>query len=272
MLHGQLHRLEQARSAPASGPDVRGALSQAIRNIVLPRLVAARNARDLALATYGRSITEQDISSLLAHVTTADQSIAEAMLTVLRLRGVPREDILLDLFQPVAQRLGDRWLSDQCSFADVTLGVGCLQRLMRSPAMPRTAPKSTVRHARILIACMPGEQHTFGAAVIDDLFRSAGWDTLQWAGQNPAILETVAAASPCDIIGISVGERMLLGELAPLAARLRRGGLARGTMLIAGGHAFDAENARPADYGVDAIVHDPRAAVRTAEALLRDIK
>jgi MerR family transcriptional regulator, light-induced transcriptional regulator len=261
-------RLDLAGQADCVSSDVRGALSLAIRNIVLPRLVAARNAHDMALATHGRSITEQDIAALLSHVTTADQHLCEAMLTVLRLRGVSRQDVLLDLFQPVAQRLGEQWLSDECSFADVTLGVSRLIRLLRSDLMPRAIPHMKPQGLRILIASMPGEQHTFGGAVADDLFRSAGWDTMQWSGQDAAMLDAVVASSPFDIIGLSICNPALLLDLSGLAARLRRTCSGRATMLIAGGHAFGNIMAEPHAHGVDAIVLDVRQAVAKAHALL----
>ncbi len=69
---------------------MRDALSEAIRSVILPRLVAARRARDIGLAHEGDRITEHDVAAMLADVLTPDQSVAEAMLTLLKLRGVSR--------------------------------------------------------------------------------------------------------------------------------------------------------------------------------------
>jgi MerR family transcriptional regulator, light-induced transcriptional regulator len=248
--------------------DMRDALSDAIRNIVLPRLIAARKANCQTLAGGGPAIAGQDVAALLSHVTTADHSLSEAMLSVLRLRGVPREDILLDLFQPVAQRLGDMWLGDQCSFADVTLGVGRLQRLMRSDAMPASRRARSARPGRVLVAAFPGDQHTFGAAMIDDLFRSAGWDTVSWSGDLTANLEVIASSAPFDVIGISISDGGMTDGLKPLAERLRKAASRHLVGILAGGRAFQKSSGAPADYGVDAIVRDARTAVPTALTLL----
>jgi MerR family transcriptional regulator, light-induced transcriptional regulator len=261
------NRFDAAASHPWPAGDMRDVLSDAIRSIVLPRLIAAHSASGRPLPG-GEGVTEQDIAGLLTHVTTADHSLAEAMLAVLRLRGVRREDILLDLFEPVARRLGEQWLSDQCSFADVTLGVGRLQRLIRSDSMPAPGPDAPGRAGRILIASLPGEQHTLGVAIIDDIFRSAGWDTVEWTGREAADLEVVAASAPFDIVGVSIGDPRALHRLKPLTGRLRKVASRNLFGILAGGSAFRGPADYPAAYGVDAIVRDARTAVAAARALL----
>jgi MerR family transcriptional regulator, light-induced transcriptional regulator len=246
---------------------MRDALSQAIRNIVLPRLVAARQAKGQAAFQLGTQVTGRDVSAFLSHVMTADHSLASAMLTVLTLRGVSREDVLLELFQPVARRLGDMWRNDDCSFADVTLAVGRLQRLMRSDAMPKARATTDTIGGRVLIACMPGEQHTFGAAIVEDFFLSAGWETVLWSGADRATLEVVARSAAFDVVGISIGDPGNLIALKPLATALRAGAAPRVIGVLAGGHALPA-TANAAELGVDAIVHDARAALPTAQTLL----
>ncbi|MGL4241875.1 MAG: cobalamin B12-binding domain-containing protein [Beijerinckiaceae bacterium] len=234
---------------------------------MLPRLLAARRANDMHLAVEGCSVTAHDVDALLSHITTPDHSLAEATLAVLKLRGISREDILLELFQPVARRLGDMWRNDDCTFADVTLGVGRLQRLLRSEAMPPARRPVRAGRGSILIACLPGEQHTFGAFIIEDFFRQAGWETVTWSGAQDKTLETVARSAPFDVIGISVGNDHLLGGMKSMAQALR-GVSSRHLMgIVAGGRAL-ARDATASEYGVDAIVHDARAAVPTAASLL----
>ncbi len=246
---------------------MREALSEAIRSVVLPRLVAAHQVE--VRSASPAVVTQRDVAALLSHVASPDDSIAEATLQVLRLRGVSREDVLLDLFQVVAQKLGDRWLQDQCSFADVTLGVGRLKRLMRSPAMPQARLRARKTSGRVLFASHPGDQHTFGAAIVEDLFVTAGWNTIAWSGGSAAELEALVAGAEIDVIGISIGEQGMLRSLKPLALRLRRVAALRLVGIIAGGRAFESAFADAETYGVDAIVRDARRAVPTVEALLR---
>jgi MerR family transcriptional regulator, light-induced transcriptional regulator len=248
--------------------DMRDALSEAIRSIVLPRLLAARGAGGRTPRESGPAIGEHDIADLLSHVTSPDESIAEAALSALRARAVTRETVLLDLFTPAARRLGDQWLRDQCSFADVMLGIGRLKRLMRSDAMPKASHRRGAVTGRVLIASLPGDQHTLGAAIMEDLFASAGWDTLGWVGDDAGSLETIAAVAKVDIIGISISEHRTLQDLKPLTARLRQVMERRLVGILAGGRAFDQAAGAAADYGVDAIVRNARRAIATAEAVM----
>jgi MerR family transcriptional regulator, light-induced transcriptional regulator len=274
ILPGFPRRFASHRPFRHHSGDMRDALSDAIRNIVLPRLVAARRAKDQSLAACGRVVTQEDVNALLSHVATADHNLAEAMLDTLRLRGVSRQDILLDLFQPAAQRLGDQWLDDQCTFADVTLATGRLQRLMRSDAMPKMNHSPCRPGGRILIATMPGDQHSFGASVVEDIFRDAGWETLHWTGKDPALLAAAAASSRYDVIGLSVSEPHLLDGLQVLAGTLRRASVNAAAKVIAGGQAFTGGGAfssaptLASSYGLDAVIADARTAVGRVTALL----
>ncbi len=246
---------------------MRDMLSEAIRNIVLPRLVAASNAHDIALAHQGSGISEQDVATMLSHVMTPDHPVAEAMLTVLKLRGVSRADVLAVLFPAVASRLGDLWQRDRVTFADVTLAAGRLQRLIQSEAMPAPQTEPGRATGSILVCSLPGDQHALGAAIVDDFFRSAGWVTTLACGADARRLSAMAAGTAFDVIGISVTEPRRISELRSVARTLRNASSKRLVGVLAGGGAL-ATRARPESLGVDAIVHDARAAVPTAEALL----
>jgi MerR family transcriptional regulator, light-induced transcriptional regulator len=248
-------------------PGMRDALSEAIRSIVLPRLVAANHAHDIALAHQGSGISEQDVGTMLSHVLTPDQPVAEAMLTVLRLRGVTRADVLAVLFPAVARRLGALWQADRCTFADAALAAGRLQRLIHSEAMPAPQPQAARATGRVLVCSLPGDQHALAAAIVDDFFRCAGWTTTLAPGADAGRLAAMAESEPFDVVGISIADRRRLGELASLARSLRDASSKRLVGVIAGGGAFAGPD-RPGRFGVDAIVRDARAAVATAEELL----
>jgi hypothetical protein len=84
---------------------------------------------------------------------------------------------------PVALQLQERWVSDEITFADVILGIGRMQRLLRSPLMPEAPLHQGPPGGSILIASLPGELHGFEACVFEDFFRSADW---QAERQTPA--------------------------------------------------------------------------------------
>jgi MerR family transcriptional regulator, light-induced transcriptional regulator len=239
--------------------DVHDALSNAIRTILLPRMIAAHR-KDAA------AIGETDVELLLSHVTTADPALAEGLLTAVRQRGVSRADVLLDLFAVVARRLGDRWRRDECTFAEATLAAGRLRRLIRSEGMP--APPPVVEGAgRVLIASFPSDQHALDAAIAEDVFRSSGWTIAAWSGTDAAALDIVATTGAFDIMAMSVGDAEQRDRLPSLAARLRRASPARLIGIMTGGRA-----GLPGDLGrlgLDAVIRDLREADSVARALLK---
>ena len=50
--------------------------------------------------------------------------------------GIPLEALLLDLFAPVARRLGTMWEADQIDFVDVTIGTSRLQQILHHFTLP----------------------------------------------------------------------------------------------------------------------------------------
>jgi MerR family transcriptional regulator, light-induced transcriptional regulator len=258
-------------SAEASrlGPDfskrfnpaqIRDALADAIHSIVLPRLLEQR--RTAARTAARAEIARKDVAALLDCVAASDPGPAKALVEALKLRRASREAVLLDLFAPVAERLGDCWQHDEMTFADVMLGVGRLSALIQSDVMPAPpAPIPGLRGA-ILVASMPGDQHTFGATIIEDILRSAGWDVLTWSGSDAGSLVRSAMAAPVDIIGISVSDAASLPALRSLAGRLK---LATGNRLAG----IARSKAAPGSLGVDSVLRDARKAVATVRGLLK---
>jgi methylmalonyl-CoA mutase cobalamin-binding subunit len=249
----------------SSKAEVHDALSDAIRMIVLPRMLAAHRKDAPCAAT---AISEADVGLLLSHVTTADPALAETLVTALRLRGVSRTDVLLNLFAVVARRLSSRWLRNECAFADVTLAIGRLRRLIRSESMPEP-PLAAERGGRILVASLPGDQHAIGAAILEDLFRSAGWDTAAWPGPDATALERMATAASFDLIGIPICDAERLDPVPSLAERLRRTVPCRLIGFVACDKTLATLPEDPAHLGLDAIIRDIRDAEPTARAMLR---
>lgn len=158
------------------------------------------------------------------------------------------------VFAPAARRLGDWWVEDRICFATVTLAMAHLQRL--AWAHGRAASQPFARHPAMVLAAMPGEQHTFGLNLL--------LEDLRERGVEPAVLpcptrETLLAAAGSGrfaVIGLSAGSDDRLAEVGPLALALRRA--ARGRIrIVLGGPA--AEWAVAPCPGVDEILGAARA-------------
>ena len=90
-------------------------------------------------------------------------------------RAISVESIFLDLLAPAARQLGTQWEADVTDFANVTLGVSRLQRIMRrlgDTFLQRDQPRQ--RGESALLTIIPGEQHSFGLSMVAEFFRRAG--------------------------------------------------------------------------------------------------
>lgn len=123
-------------------PQLRDALSDAIRSIVLPRMLerrralAAGNATDRHGDYESRPIRDSDVAALLACVIAADPAPAMAVLESVKRRTANRDMILRELMAPVARGLYRLKREHRLTHADLTLGMGRLRSLVRSGAMP----------------------------------------------------------------------------------------------------------------------------------------
>jgi hypothetical protein len=219
---------------------MRDALSDAIRTIVLPRMLHQRQTRQASQQVNQAGGPEamalaHAIAQLRACVTAADPTPSEAVLAALKQNGTPRQQVLLDVFVPVARDLMAPGRGDVLTFADRTLGFGRLRSLIRSDAMPEPPP-AMGRHGRILI--MHGqEHHIFWPAVVEDLFRSAGWDTTISAETHLPEMARASHDMLADVIALVVPDARSLPDLTAAARVLDIKGHGRVLAIVGTGSA-----------------------------------
>ena len=133
---------------------------------VVPRLVTARRTassdQQWDWGTEGNTKAQQ-VAELTHALLTDGDSAAYDYVDAVRTRGSTLERIYLELITPTARHLGELWVEDMCGFTDVTVGLWRLQRIVRemSPLFQLDALRGWSQD-QILLAPMPGEQHTFG--------------------------------------------------------------------------------------------------------------
>jgi methylmalonyl-CoA mutase cobalamin-binding subunit len=167
-----------------------------------------------------------------------------------------------EVFPAAARRLGDWWDSDEICFATVTLGMTYLQRLawMHGRAV---APAGPLRPP-MLLAALPGEQHTFGLNLLVEDLRARGVEPAVLPCPTREALVSAAASGRFTIIGLSAGTDDRLAEVAPLASRLRRAAPGRVRLLL-GGPVVTSLAASA--VGVDEIVGAPGGAMSAVDRL-----
>ncbi|HQT84901.1 MAG: hypothetical protein B7Z58_07285 [Acidiphilium sp. 37-64-53] len=246
-----------------------GLLERTIATEVLPRMLA--NRPDRAAAPSGaapmptRGEVERFVDLILA------ENIAEAHATLARfvVSGATRDAVLQGLLAPAARRLGDLWDEDRTDFAAVTLAMIRLNQILRDTADPVSdAPMLRGRERHFLIAAAPGEQHSFGIAVLSDLFRRAGWIVQTEALLTRASLMSMVRRNWFDVVGLSVsGEGGLKGLPAVIRA-LRRTALNPALGVMVGGKAFADHPERAQFVGADATARDGQAALFEADSMV----
>lgn len=244
-------------------------LRRAVEGEIVPRLLLAHPAP--VEAGHPRAAAEiSPAAAALAKLAIGTEvAPLEAAVAAAVADGMALDRICIELLQPAAGVLGSWWDDDRCSFADVTLGTWRLQQELHrmgtvcGPHPPRHSPQR-----QALITPMPGEQHGFGAAMVAELLRQAGWDV------EGAPLDTVddlvrrVRREWFAVVGISLGRAEGVDALTRAVAAIRRASCNPAVGILVGGPVFIAAPELARRVGADATAADGPAAVRRAEMLL----
>ncbi len=263
---------------PSSWPDVADAdaakhrlarLARTIEADVIPRLVQAH--RPSAANPQPGSVSPQpaDIELLLQQILRGSEPETLALIDGMRERGVSVESLYLDVFGPVARRLGEMWEDDSCDFSTVTVALGRLQRLLRelSPAFG-TEIEHPANGRRALFVQPRDEQHSFGLSMVAEFFRRDGWDVI--GGIGGAVTSPVALVRDewVDIIGFSVGSDGRLPWLQETIVAVRAASRNAALAVLVGGPPFVARPEVAVAVGADGTARNGKEAPLVAERLL----
>ncbi len=207
------NRAPTARTRPHRVPDSDTAmrrlsiLTSAVEQEVIPRLLERLTPeRDGARARDRVTVTESQVSHLVELTLEPASPASVAFVAGLLEEGFGAEALYLDLLAPAAARLGQMWVDDVCSFADVTIGLVRLQQAMRALGDAFFGPRfrPSPGGPRALLLPYLGEQHTFGLSMLSDFFRRAGWDTWHGLVADAAELRAMVRAEWVDLLGFSL--------------------------------------------------------------------
>jgi methanogenic corrinoid protein MtbC1 len=155
-------------------------------------LVPAPSTSEVTTVT-GDAITELRqtwISALLSFDRkTAEQAITQAFALY------PPALVCLEVLQTGIVEIGQGWYEGRITVQQEHFASKLTTRRLES--MIRATPPPT-RPDRILVACPPGEEHTFGLDILAFLLRRSGWDVLQLGANVPQrkMKETIEAIEP----------------------------------------------------------------------------
>jgi len=164
--------------------------------------------------------------------------------------------------------MGAMWVEDLCDFAAVSVGVWRLHQLLRNLTPDRRAPADPARERRILVTPLPGEQHSFGAAMVAAFFRNAGWHVFSGPVESAQDLASIVHQRRFAIVGLSLGSSARLDALATTIRAVRRASCNPAVGVMVGGGLFNEQPELVRLVGADATAADARSAPVQAMSLM----
>lgn len=246
-------------------------LVRIVSNEIIPRLLRLHtevvpNAPPVDVLIEALLPSGADVDAL-AHIVLGDDLEAAAKyVTVMRDRGLSMETLYMELLEPTARHLGKMWDNDECDFVDVTIGVGRLQNLLAIFNETYTLPQLGTKR-KVLMATTPGNQHSFGAAMVEKLLSAAGWQVdAEYSGEADEILSAVRR-NWIAVIGLTAGSDLQLEGLKEIIDRVRKESQNTAIGVMVGGPMFTENPALATEVGADVTAPNAAAAVLAAQKL-----
>ncbi|MBX9665092.1 cobalamin B12-binding domain-containing protein [Novosphingobium sp.] len=246
------------------------AISTLIEGEIIPQLLVAHRMRPgRSVASGGGVITADDVARFSALPLTLQADELLVHVEDYLARGVGIDAIFVDLLAPAARRLGVLWEEDLCDFLDVTIGLWRLQEVMReiawgSPIItgPLTAPR------RAPFSPIPGDQHSFGATMVHEVFVRAAWDSEVLVAPDMRQLVAKVANKSYDLVGLTVSCDVTTDSLARTIKAIRSVSMCQDVSILVGGHAVNANPAMALEAGADGSAVDAPGALALANRLV----
>ena len=236
-----------------------------IKSQLVPKIVLALRRAPAPKIAEAAEQLPTEVEHFAALALGNDDDAALAYVEKRLARGSTVESIFLDLLAPAARQLGTLWESDAADFANVTLGVGRLQIIMRRLS-DRFTDETNAFHAgeSALLTIIPGEQHSFGLSMVAEFFRRAGWNLCTGPFSSHQELTSLVHNHWFDIVGFSVSSDRRLDELKKDIHDIRRDSRNRHVGIIIGGPMVIAHPDLVASMGADMMSADATTAPQQA--------
>lgn len=248
-------------------------LSTLIESEIIPRLIVAHSVDEAIITKSGHDemIEPGEVETLAPLALQIEASALLAHIETVLARGVSVDTVMVDLLAPTARLLGQYWDDDLCDFIDVTMGLWRLQEVVHEIAsrMPADRLAAAGGH-RVLFASMPGDQHSFGAVLIDELFRRSGWVTDRISEAPTADLLKRVADEWFDMVGLTVSCDCHIDDLPSVITGLRSVSRNPRVCVMVGGRVFSEDPDLAFKVGSDGTARDAKLALEVASELVRE--
>lgn len=248
--------------APARRADL---INRVVELEILPRLALARQA-----TRQGPPLVDSDTTELVRLLLSTQEEQASEYVDRLVILGFGVSDLYLGIITSAARQLGELWADDRCTFAEVTIAAGRLQRIVRvlSPVFQEQGMAPSARAGTVLLLPAPREQHTLGVLILGEFFRRDGWNVLGGPMSTNSDTAAMVRDTWTDVAGFSIASTGLVEGLATLIRTVRRASRNRFIGVIVGGPLLLERPDLVGQLGADTTASDAPDAIRKARALM----
>lgn len=250
-------------------------LAEVVADRIIPQLVRLHSevlpeAPPIEHVVEVLAPSSSDISGLAHIVLGSDLEAAVAYVMVLRDRGLDMDTLFIELLEPAARHLGHLWDTDECDFIDVTLGVARLQKLLATFNGCHLLPGLDTRR-QVLLAMTPGDQHYFGASMVERFLQAAGWCVEAAFDRSAAEIARAASAQWFAVAGLTVGSERSIPALEETIRLIRRESRNQMIGIMVGGPVFTANLKLAREVGADGTAINAPTAALMAQKLFDEV-
>ena len=165
-------------------------------------------------------------------------------------------DTIIDSYVPAAaRRLGDEWLADDISFADVTIGALRLQSLVSAASVLTRIDANGLANNLFAMVIVPQNEHHFlGASVVAGQLRRMGCEVAMSFDEDFGSLNARLLVERPDLVLITCARSETL-ETVTQTVQLVRKALADDLIIALGGAIEASEKVVKAQTGVDIVTN-----------------
>lgn len=248
--------------APAFSYSEVGVVEALMLTHVLPRVAQHHAEPQPTPRLRAKYFTVREITRFADSAVAGNTKALTDTIALARKMDVEFSDIWLGLLQPAAHLLGERWATDTCNFATVTLAMCQLHSLVRTYSPLFTAvPTGPILAHRVLLTPAADEQHSFGAVMLAEFMRREGCDVTMGPVPGARGLQSAVRQRSFTIVGFSLSCEAKIGVLARQIASVRRASINPAVAILVGGHVFNEHPELVSRVGADWTARDAREAV-----------
>lgn len=192
-------------------------------------------------------------TALMKSLIDSDPRSHREIMVELQRAEIPMQTLAIQLFAPVAARLGNLWCTDEADFMQIAVASTRLGMIINHLShTSEKVVKERKSDRRVLLARTRGTMHTIGVSIVATCFRDMGWEVD--GGIDLEVDDSLyhrLMQSHYQLLGISVGQVSDATQCSEAIRRIHSSPSARRTKIAIGGPAVrlhpDAFNTLGAD-------------------------